>query len=133
MGVQKYLMENKVFKIIWRFLNFLLNVVTIFFLLLIWFLLSQIEKHLMGAMMFSNTLINRSSIKAMGVEIWWKRPNSSRFKDMGVQKSLMGNKVFKIIRRSLNILLNVVTIFFPFTNFIPSFTNWKASYGGYDV
>jgi len=27
-----------------------------FFLLLIWFLLSQIEKHLMGAMTFSNTL-----------------------------------------------------------------------------
>jgi len=28
--------------------------------------------------------------------------------------------------------MNVVTIFFPFTNLITSFPNVKTSYGGYD-
>ena len=63
--------------------------------------------------MFNSILINRLSSKAVGAsKRWLKFDKSSRFKDMGVQKSLMGNKVFKIIRRFLNFLLNVVTIFF---------------------
>jgi len=50
---------------------------------------------------------------------------------MSLQKSLMGNKVLKIFRRFLYVLLSVVTKLFLFANLIPSFR--KTSYGGYDV
>jgi len=52
-------------------------------------------------MMFNNTWINRSSSKAKGFckrgrgEIRWKLTISSHSEDIGVQKSLMGNGMFK--------------------------------------
>jgi len=55
----------------------------------------------MGAIMLINTLINRSSPKAVGVRKGGltieKNDLSSRSKDIGDQMSLMGDKVFKYI------------------------------------